>query len=251
MAINEVFPNPTVKQVIFQIKYPNLFYLENKIGEFQLLIMEEFPESALTYRQQMVFADFGPDAKVNIPEPQKGNKIWGFQSRQKVDLHILSNSLDLTSQFHKTYMNKGAEYKFRDTIKFVLDIFLKIVGIPIITRIGLRYIDECPLPETLTTVGYRDFYNTTLPLDRFPIEAAQNLQFQTQVRREKHYFRFSENFSFEQEKPNLIMDFDTFSLNIKPSEYLSITDELHTIISKEYEQTLKKPVFDIMRTQKR
>jgi len=45
MQINEVFPNPTVKQVIFQIRFPNLFYLESKIGEYQLKIMQRFPES--------------------------------------------------------------------------------------------------------------------------------------------------------------------------------------------------------------
>ena len=31
MAINEVFPNPTVKKVIFQIRFPNLFFIESKI----------------------------------------------------------------------------------------------------------------------------------------------------------------------------------------------------------------------------
>jgi len=187
MAINEVFPNPTVKQVIFQIRYPNLFYLENKIGDFQLLVMEKFPETQLLYRQQVVFADFGPEAKIDLPEPQKGNKVWSFESPQKVKLNIISNSLDLTSEFHKTYTNEGAEYKFRDTIEFVVDNFMKVVGIPVINRIGLRYIDECPLPETLTNTRYQEFYNTALPLGRFNIQDAQNLHFQGQVKRGKHY----------------------------------------------------------------
>lgn len=251
MTINEVFPNPTVKQVIFQIRYPNLFYLENKIGEFQLLVMEKFPETQLLYRQQVVFADIGPEAKIDLPEPQKGNKVWSFESPQKVKLHIISDSLDLTSEFHKTYMNAGAEYKFRDIIEFVVDNFVKVVGIPVINRIGLRYIDECPLPETLTNGGYQEFYNTTLPLGRFDIQDTQNLHFQGQVKRGKHYLRFSEKFLHDQEKARLIMDFDAFSLNIKASEYLPISDELHTIISAEYEETLKKPIFDIMRTQAR
>ena len=32
MGIKEIFSFPTVKQVIFQIRYPNLFIIENKIG---------------------------------------------------------------------------------------------------------------------------------------------------------------------------------------------------------------------------
>ncbi len=59
MPINEVFPNPTGKQVIFQIRFPNLFYIENKIGDFQVEVMERFPESSLTFRHQLVLADIG------------------------------------------------------------------------------------------------------------------------------------------------------------------------------------------------
>ena len=54
---DEIFPNPTVKQVVFQIVFPNLFYIENKIGELQLKIMTEFPESTLLHRRQFAWAD--------------------------------------------------------------------------------------------------------------------------------------------------------------------------------------------------
>jgi hypothetical protein len=51
VVITEVFPNPTVKQVVFQVKFPNLFYLENKIGDFQMKIMKDYPKSELQYRR--------------------------------------------------------------------------------------------------------------------------------------------------------------------------------------------------------
>jgi hypothetical protein len=46
---DEVFPNPTVKTVIFQIRYPNLFYIESRIGDIQVKIMDDFPESSLLF----------------------------------------------------------------------------------------------------------------------------------------------------------------------------------------------------------
>jgi hypothetical protein len=64
MPSDEVFKNPTVKQVIFQITFPNLFYIENKMGEFQQKIMNEFPESVLLYRRQFAWADVGPEVKL-------------------------------------------------------------------------------------------------------------------------------------------------------------------------------------------
>ena len=42
----EVFLHPTVKEVAFEIKFPHLFSIENKIGEFQDKIILQFPESS-------------------------------------------------------------------------------------------------------------------------------------------------------------------------------------------------------------
>jgi len=39
MAIAEIFPNPTVKSVFFEVRFPNLFYLEAKIGDLQLKVL--------------------------------------------------------------------------------------------------------------------------------------------------------------------------------------------------------------------
>jgi hypothetical protein len=51
MAIDEVFLNPTVEKVIFQIRFSNLFYIENKIGELQIKLMSEFPDSSIVMRR--------------------------------------------------------------------------------------------------------------------------------------------------------------------------------------------------------
>ena len=73
-----------------------------------------------------------------------------------------TNSLSIVSQEHKTYNNPGTDKKFRDVIDFVVTNFFKTINVPIIKRIGLRYIDECPLPskdnETL-----KKLYNSAFP----------------------------------------------------------------------------------------
>lgn len=126
MTITEVFPNPTVKQVIFQIRYANLFYIENKIADLQYKVMKEFPESGLLLRRQIVFADVGPDQSLSDikGDDSLSKKIWQFRSKKGFTLNIVSDSMDITSEFHKTYDLDGGE-KFRDIIKFVLDAFLR------------------------------------------------------------------------------------------------------------------------------
>lgn len=260
MTINEIFPNPTVKHVIFQIRYPNLFYIENKIGDFQMKIMEEFPESKLVHRRHVVFADSGLKGKLKElpPEFDQGTKkIWQFSSEKKVQLNVVGDSLDINSQFHKTY-NIGDENKFRDVIKSVMDSFLEITSIPTLNSIGLRYIDECPLPE-MENEKFCEYYNSTLPIDRFNLNKVKAMESLTVTEKNSYTFRYMESIRpIDEKKPineikpmndqfKLLLDFDCFTHKIKSQDYLTVTDDLHKMISEEYEKTIKEPVYEYMR----
>lgn len=252
MSISEIFPNPTVKQVIFQIRYPELFYIENKIGELQLKIMKEFPNSSLLYRRQVLFADIGPEGKLeNIPkdiDEKSGKKVWQFSSDKNVVLNISGKALDITSQYHKTYNLEGGD-KFRDTIKFVLDSFFELLPIPLINRIGLRYIDECPIPSKDNST-FSSYYNSIFPLDRFNLSDANEMDSKVMVRKGKYSLRYIESLQKIGEEYKLILDFDGFAENIPSTDYLIVTDDLHTIISGEYEKTINEPVYEYMRQTK-
>jgi len=251
MSIEEIFPNPTVKQVIFQIRFPNLFYMENKVGDLQVEIMEKFPESRLLIRKQVVFADIGPGVKLSDIQgdlgldEDTGRKVWQFKSDKDFQLSILSDSLDITSQYHKTYNLEGSD-KFRDIIEYVLDRFFRITSIPIINRIGLRYIDECPLPSKDNDT-YKLYYDSAFPLDRFNLSDATEMDFKTVIKRGEYNLRYIESLQKTGDKYKLILDFDGFAVNISSQDYLKITDDLHAIISDEYERTIKEPVYEYMR----
>lgn len=251
MSIEEVFPNPTVKKVIFQIRFPNLFYMENKIGDLQVRIMEKFPQSNLLIRRQVVFADIGAGAKLadiqselDLDE-ETGRKVWQFKSDKNFQLNVLSDSLDITSQYHKTYNIEGND-KFRDIIEFVLDHFLKITSIPVINRIGLRYIDECPIPQKDNDT-YKSYYNSAFPLDRFNLSDVSEMDFKTVIKKGEYYLRYIESLKKTGDEYKLILDFDGFAVDIPSKNYLNVTDDLHAIISDEYERTIKSPVYEYMR----
>lgn len=248
MVISEIFPKPTVKQVIFQIKFPSLFYIESKIGDFQMKIMKEFPQSNLLFRKRLLLTDVGAEGKLmDIPDDldkEAVKKIWQFKS-DKCQLNLMNNSLDINSEYHKTY-NLGGGDKFRDTIRFVLERFFELMPIPTINRIGLRYIDECPIP-TKDNTTFRSYYNSGFPLDRFNLADVNEIQFHTVVKRGNHFLRYGEMLQKMGEEYKLILDYDGFGENIASEDYLTITDDLHTIISDEYQATIKEPVYEYMR----
>ena len=244
MVINKIYPNPTVKQVVFEIRFPSLFYIENKIGDFQIKIIKEFPNSNLLYRRQILFADLGPKAKFEPPPEEAGAKVWEFKSDKQYSLNVTSNSLYIVSEHHKTYDLEGGD-KFRDAIKFALDNFLEVTAIPIINRVGLRYIDECPLPSK-NNETFSLYYNSAFPIDRFSIADANEMFFRTVVKRGDYNLIYMETLQKQKDEYKLILDFDGFAEKVKSENYLEVTDRLHEIISDEYEHTIKKPVYEYM-----
>ncbi len=253
MAINEVFKNPTAKQVLFQIIFPNLFYIENKIGEFQLRIMNEFPESVLLYRRQFAWADVGPEVKLTdieskLEKESTGQKIWQFKSPKNFQLNVLSNSLDITSNYHKTYNMENGN-KFRDVIELVVSNFFQVVSVPIISRIGLRYIDECPI-FSKDNDTFKSYYNSVFPIDRFNLVDAEEMDFKTVIKHGDYYLHYVESLKKVEDQYKLILDFDSFKTNVNPQNFLQVTDDLHTIISDEYENTITERVKEYMRKPK-
>lgn len=251
MVIGEIYPNPTVKKVIFQITYPNLFYLENRIGDIQEKIMEEFPETNLILRRGLLVTDIGANQKIEIPpdeiEKNTTRKIWQFKSKTNTILSITFNSLDISSDFHKTYdLGEDNSRKFRYAIEYAVERFLDVIKLPIINRIGLRYIDHCPLIKKDNST-LKEWYNSTFPLDKFKIEDATAMAFQTVVKKGKYNLRYAEALEQIDGEDKLVLDFDGFAVNIKEaSDYLSITDDLHEIISEAYKEVIKEPVYEYM-----
>lgn len=252
MGTSELFPNPTVKQVIFQVRFPNLFFLESRIGDIQLAVMERFPQSQLIVQRSVLIADVGPEVAVDklaiSPEAPETKKIWRFESADNVILNLQANSLDLSSTSHKSYDHAAASTRFRDVIEFVLGRFLKVVKVPIFTRVGLRYIDHCPVSQ-LDEGWFRSYYQTTLPLSRFDLADADLLQTTAVVRRGKLNLRFQETLKALEGKHGLILDFDGFANDVKSSATIKTTDELHKLIDGEWNRSINDGLRQFMRGQ--
>jgi len=130
-----------------------------------------------------------------------------------------------------------------------LDNFFKVVSIPLISRVGLRYIDECPIPSK-DNETFRSYYNSVFPLDRFNLSDAIEMDFKTVIKKNDYYVRYIESLRKLDDKYILVLDFDGYADNIKPEDCLTTTDKLHELISSEFENAIKEPVKDYMRGEK-
>jgi len=248
MPLSEVFPNPTVKQVVFAVQFPNLFFIESKIGDLQMKIMDKFPESALLFQRPVVFAmgEKIEDIQQKLPQEQ-GVKIWQFNnSALGYTLAVSSNSLSITSNFHKTYNNQQAENRFRDIIAHVLKPFFDLTNLPTVSRVGLRYIDECPFKER-TTASFCSHFNSCFSTERFSIEDSVEHQYVAFVKRKDFFLRYAETYNSQTNPTSITLDFDGSAKDVPSPKCLDTADQLHVLIAEEYKSTIKGPVYDYMR----
>lgn len=241
MALNKIFNNPTVKEVIFQIQFPNLFYLESKIPEFQMEIMHEFQDSDLIIKQPITIVN-----NVDVRYDNENiftQKIWQFKSRKGYKLEISNNSLSIDSDVHKTYDNPNSDTRFRDVIELCLSKFKKVTNLQYVNRIGLRYIDECPIFEK-TTESYLNSFNSAINVDKLKIEDIDELHVKVNKKFDGYNIIYQEVVGKDSDV--VILDFDGYATNVKYDECLYITDNLHKTIICEYENTIKQPIIDFM-----
>jgi uncharacterized protein (TIGR04255 family) len=245
MDTDEVYTNPTVKQVIFQIKFPSLFYIETKVGEFQLRIMKEFPKSEAVVQKQLVFAEVKQGEKVE-PVPDLGTgKIWKFISESGTELQVRNDSVTLSSEHHSSYASGELGQQFREVIHFAITQFLDTVQVPVLTRIGLRYVDYCPVTSMRNT-SFNRFYNSCLPVKRFPLDSMSSAAV-TVITSLADGFGLIYKEQLVVEDRRLIVDIDAYHETSVPADYLTIADQLHQLTSNEFWRTAKEPLKNYMR----
>jgi len=242
----EVFKKPTVFEVVFEIRFPQLFNIEQKISEFQLEIMDDFPLSNQFYEQPFPIPQIGTPA---TPLSPIGNITlnWQFQSpNQKTIIILKSNRLNIISKEYKSY-NHPDYPKFRDVIKNIVSQFLTLVPVKKFERIGLRYIDICPLDQK-TNEYFEKFYRPNFDINQFKVEdIIENLSF-VRIKREPHNLLFKSGIRTDSKGIYIyFMDFDGYSLNIPSEKFLEVTDDLKRIIYQVYFDNITEDFKNYMR----
>jgi uncharacterized protein (TIGR04255 family) len=246
MPTNEIFLRPVVKQVAFAINFPNLFFLENRIGDFQIKVMKSFPKSELLLQRHFVFGVQDATKELEGNDAQPTRKVWQFSNDKGVTIGLASDSLSIVSDSHKTY-NYGTSDRFRDIIELVCQHFFEVSCVPVATRVGLRYIDQCPV-QTKTTASFKQFYKSALPVDRFQIEKTPAMDLVVVVDRGSAKLRYAESLRTDQEKPVLVLDFDASAENVDAKDVLATADTLHDVVSAEFYDTAGEGLLQFMRT---
>jgi len=228
---DEVFANSPLFEVAFEVRFPHLFYIAQKIGEFQLDIVDDFPKSSQVFTQSFVFGE----KREVIPDKDNVNAIpsWQFENETgKTRIVVYSNKLNIISREYKSY-NHPSEKKFKDLITKILSVFAKTVPMKKFSRIGIRYIDHCPL-ERLDNEYFKNYYNPIFNIDKYKVEDILDNLFMVNIKREQYNLLFQCGIRKLDVGYKYIMDYDGYATEIEADSCITTTDELRRLIKKEF-----------------
>jgi uncharacterized protein (TIGR04255 family) len=249
MANREVFPTPLVKQVAFEVRFPNLFFIESRIGEFQVQVMRDFPQSELVLRRNlMIFAGNAENPQVQEFAKQQSadtvEKIWQFKAEGGVRLEVSTRNLVLVSEKHTSYAE--GDKPFRGIIEKTVSEFFRLIQLPAVLRVGLRYVNECPLFDK-TTKTFNACYNSILPVDRFGLENLSRADCIAVAKDGTMQIQRVEGLRFAPTGDLLALDLDASTENVASGDVIATTDKLHELVERDFWDTIKEPIVAHMR----
>lgn len=228
---DEVFPKAPLIEVAYEVRFPSLFYIPQEIGAFQLKIMDDYPKASQLLSTQIAIEDGVP--KVVGEAGGKATSSWLFQSEnEKTKVTVKLDRLSISSSEYNSYDHPSGK-KFRDVINKIVTEFLQIFPIKKFTRIGLRYIDHCPLDEK-SNEYFTNYYVPVFDVNKYKIDdmienhivmrmtkGDYNLLFQCKIAKINEFYKY-------------ILDFDSYAINIDSTDFLTVTDDLRRLDRSEF-----------------
>ncbi len=222
----EVFRQSPLSEVVFEARFPILLSIPQRIGDFQLSVMDTF-EKAEEIRMQGI--KIGTDEKVEVGS----NMVWKFSHKDgdpTVTLH--RNRIVVSSKTYKCYDSKEQK-PFRPNIEYSVENFLDLFKIKSFSRIGLRYINECKMEE-LSNDWFKKFFRPILDIDKYPWESILEEQVILRFKKDGRNLLLQSGLIRGKGITKYLLDFDAYEENCEVSKYLETADRLHEVVLKEF-----------------
>ena len=220
--LSEKFPNPPLKEVAYEVRFPALLRIENEISQYQDRIREDFPEVGKT-----IGGLISPTGGIIGP----GEVSWQFRNDDiQLQLRVKNNSLALISTSYKSFDD------FLPKIKECTESFLDTYQIPYVTRIGLRYIDDFCFGDD----AMEEFEKFFIPaFNSEIINSKDTVDHRIEIRQRKgeHFLTLRTVMAKDGEGiTHYIMDTDSYhdSDKVNKEDIIGVVNELHSNVLEEF-----------------
>lgn len=150
-----VYDHPPLALALCQIQFARVLGIAERVGRFQDEVAEIFPFAASGEQIEIELGDVPPNAVIGSP---KREQQWRFSDSQNTWTVVLASSF--------VSLETRAYGDFQDFLRRLNDVILaltKIVKPKVLTRVGLRYINEIRInPQPTTAIEWEPYIQKDL-----------------------------------------------------------------------------------------
>jgi uncharacterized protein (TIGR04255 family) len=204
--LEEVFPANPIREVDFEIRFTPRLRVQAEMWRFQESVVTEYPEVGL----ESAILPNGTTLSVTV-----------FQNQAKARLIKVSpQNMALAFSAYKNFE------EFKDEVLKQSDDFCKTFGVTELTRIGLRYVNEIPLP-TQESSSMTKYVRPLVAFDRIPLETVQQFALQMSATAGGHMV-LVRTAMIAGPIRTYILDIDAYTEIVRPaSEISTLLDQFH------------------------
>jgi uncharacterized protein (TIGR04255 family) len=224
--LEEVFPANPIREVDFEIRFTPRLRIQAEMWRFQERIMTEYPDAGLESAilpnaATLSVTVFQNQAKARLIKVSPQNMALAFSAYANFE------------EFKEEVLRRSGE-------------FCEIFGVTSLTRVGLRYVNEIPLP-TQEAESMSKYVRPLVAFERIPLETVQ--QFALQISATAHdHMVLLRTAMIAGPIRTYILDIDAYTELVKPaSEINSLLDQFHETaqrvfldhVTTEYKQIMR------------
>jgi uncharacterized protein (TIGR04255 family) len=149
--------HPPLSEVVFEINFPRLFAVENRIADYQQRLLEMYPDSGdefVLHLPPAVAFGKGPKPEGNV------TPVRSFVFKNKANSRVVRVSVVYFNLLISDYLHFD---DYKRALMAALNPAIEIFQLSRVERIGLRYINKIPIPKRDAARAYREYVRS--PID--------------------------------------------------------------------------------------
>lgn len=216
-------------EVAFEARFPILFFIPKRLGEFQELIIEEFDKSSEIKFQNI---SIQPNQEPEFAMDQ----AWEFAHKDGDPvIRLFKDKIVIFSKLYTSYEGSSGK-SYKNCINYSLEKFNQIFKINKFTRIGLRYINTFDVEEE-STDWLKSYFHPLYNLEKYPIQDTLEFKFALRIKREKANLVIQSGY-IRKDGLKYILDFDAYKEECRTIDFPNALDDLHASIKSEFDSLI-------------
>jgi len=224
--LKEVFPANPIREVDFEIRFTPRLRIDAEMWRFQEDLVNDYPDVG----REAAILPTGATLNVTVFQNPRAARVI------KVSSHNMALAFSSYANFEE----------FKDEVQRRTSSFCGIFDVATLTRVGLRYVNEIPLPNQ-NPESITKYVRPLVEFDRIPLNSVQQFAMQVAASHDDHMI-LVRTAMLAGPLRTYVLDIDAYTEVVKPTtEISSLMERFHDSAQRVFLDHVTEEYREVMR----